>query len=149
MTDTNEGRAVPDQVANLITAESMFEPLLLADPSFTSTWREFVEEYGEEPPLPRYQALADLARHLIGKVEANDTARFGAVFDVVERWFLEGDDYVREAATVGLLEDIQNTNLHRTTTPDDFLPWLRPLSRRQWDRVDAFWRDGVLISDVD
>ena len=30
--------------------------------------------------------------------------------EVIERWHLEGDDYVREAATVGLLEDLQNTN---------------------------------------
>jgi hypothetical protein len=91
--------------------------------------------------------LADLAHHLIGQLEAGATNRFEAVFDVVERWHVEGDDYVREAATVGLLEDLQNASLHTATSPDDFVPWLRPETRRWWQKVDAFWSEGKLIAD--
>lgn len=73
-----------------------------------------------------------------------------AVFDAVERWLLSGDHYVRVAATVGLLEDLQNGNLYKLTQilPSHFELWLRPLSKIQWDKVDAFWSRGELITDV-
>ena len=132
----------------MITRQEMFEPLLKVDPSFTEAWNAFLEEWqNEASELPQYLALADLARHLVRKLETGDTHLFPAIFAVVERWHLEGDDYVREAATIGLLEDLQNGNLHETTSPDEFLPWLGPESRRWWDKVEAFWRDGTVIRD--
>jgi hypothetical protein len=117
----------------------MFVPLLVADPSFTPTWEAFMKEWRDERELPQYIALAELARHLIARLESDATERFDAVFDVVERWHIEGDAYVSEAAAIGLIEDLQNTGLHRTTAPEAFLPWLRPASRQAWDDLEAFW----------
>ncbi|WP_104663329.1 DUF7674 family protein [Ensifer adhaerens] len=123
-----------------IDRSNMFEPLLQADPSFAETWAAFQEEWrdDDEPP-PLYLALAELARHLIRKLEAGDTPGFRAVFDVVERWHIHGDAYVKEAATVGLLEDLQNGNFHRVTSPDDFLPWLAPETLGWWIQIRQFW----------
>lgn len=124
----------------------MFEPLLQADPSFLRAWKEFLATYlpdGEDPPL--YLALNELARHLIAQIESGDTSRFDAVFDVVERWHLSGDDYVKEAASAGLLEDLQNGNLYREAQPEDFIPWLRPETRKWWIKVHEFWTEGKLI----
>jgi hypothetical protein len=125
----------------------MFPLLLEVEPAFQPTWDVFLAEWREKGDLPLYLALSDLARHLITRIEINDTARFDAVFDVVERWHLEGDDYVREAASIGLLEGLQNTYLHSVTKPDAFLPWLRPETRRWWEKVDAFWQKGTIIRD--
>ncbi|HEY1707984.1 MAG TPA: hypothetical protein VGG10_06950 [Rhizomicrobium sp.] len=125
----------------------MFEPMLRACPSFASHWDAFLLEWADEPELPLYIALAELARHLIAKEGIGDTSNFDAVFDVVERWHLEGDSYVKEAATIGLLEDLQNLNLHTTTKPDDFVRWLRPKSKRTWDKVSAFWSDVTSTED--
>jgi len=123
----------------------MFEPMLAADPTFEPAWREFVEEWADEPDLPQYLALADFARHLIARLERGETAVFESVFEVVERWHLEGEHYVREAATVGLLESLQNTNLHEgATCPDDFVRWLRPETRRWWDKLERFWGGDVM-----
>lgn len=133
----------------MITREHMFEPMLIADPAFAPAWSAFVIEWQGENELPLYIALTALARHLIGKLAEGDTARFDAVFDVVERWHVEGTPSVREAASIGLLEDLQNGNLHRTTTPSAFLPWLRPVSRRWWDKVEAFWETGSPLQDDD
>jgi hypothetical protein len=80
-------------------------------------------------------------------MEAEDTERFDSIFDVVERWHVEGDAYVREAATLGLLVSLQNGYLHDTTSPADFVPWLRPETLRWWEKVDAFWRGGKVITD--
>ena len=135
------------QGVGLITPADMFGPILAADPSFLAAWNEFQHEYGDEPEPLYYLALSALSRHLIGQLENGETSGFNAIFDIVEEWHLWGDRYVREAATIGLLESLQNTNLHRTTTPDRFLPWLRPESRRYWDKVEAFWEKGILITD--
>ena len=131
-----------------IPRERMFEPLLVADPSFQPAWDRFLDEWrDEEVELLNYLALCDLAQHLIGKLAAGDTRVFHAVFDVVERWHIEGDPYVQEAATIGLLEDLQNEGLHQTTRPADFECWLRPVSRKFWHKVEKYWRDGTPIVD--
>jgi hypothetical protein len=128
--------------ASTITREGMFVPLLDADPSFQPLWNEFVEEWdGEE--LPQYLALSDLARHLISKLETGETDRFGAVFDVVERWQTEGEHYVAQAAVIGLLESLQNEGLHTSTRPEDFARWLRPHSASWWMRLVEFWNGDV------
>ncbi|MEZ2329958.1 hypothetical protein AB6802_09555 [Mesorhizobium sp. RCC_202] len=120
----------------------MFEPLLQAEPSFRAQWERFRQEWSGEESPPLYLALSQLAEHLIARLSAGDTGRFDGVFDVVERWIVEGDNHVREAAVVGLLEDLQNSNLHRATRPEDFLPWLRPQSAIWWAKVDTFWAEG-------
>lgn len=124
---------------------NMFEPLLQADPSFREKWETFHEEYRSDDELPLYLALSELARHLIQNLETGNTHRFNAVFDVVERWHIKGDPYVKQAATVGLLEDLQNGYLHRKTRSDDFLPWLQPETLGWWTKVHEFWAAGKPI----
>ncbi len=131
----------------MITKENMFVPLLHADPSFQPKWDEFCAEWESEPDLPHYLALAELVRHLIGNLAIGSTERFDDVFDVVERWHVEGDKYVRDAATIGFLENLQNTNVHSVTEPADFERWLRPKSLRFWHKVEAFWSEGKIITD--
>jgi hypothetical protein len=69
------------------------------------------------------------------------------VFAVVERWHVEGDSYVREAATIGLLEDLQNENLHSSTVPKDFEVFLGPESLKWWRKVERLWAEGEIVSD--
>ena len=123
-------------------------PMLVACPSFAPAWSAFVAEWRDEPALsedggdgslPLYLALADLARHLVQKLETGDTQAFAAVFAVVEQWIECGDPYVSEAAIVGLLEDLQNGNFRTRTQPADFEAWLGPRSRRWWAEVGDFW----------
>jgi hypothetical protein len=130
-----------------ISRENMFEGLLQVCPSFMPKWRAFCEEWKDEADPPYYQALSDLARHLIEMLEHGENAPLEAVFQVVEHWHLKGDPYVREAATIGLLEDLQNTGFHNTTTPDQFVGFLGPESRFWWDKVIAFWEHGHMIVD--
>ena len=134
----------------VITGETMFAPLLLACPSFAPTYEAFLEHWRDSSEKPHYLALSDLARHLVERLEAGDTGDFPAVFADVERWLFEGDRYVREAATVGLLEDLQNTSIYPrfgTTAPRDILPWLEDKSRQAWADVEAYWERGVPIPD--
>src|SRR5262245_13397003 len=124
----------------------MLNLMLDACPSFQAEWESFMEEWrGEPEELPVYLALADLARHLIAMLASNETTSFAAIFDVVEQWHVQGDADVREAATVGLLENLQNTSLHDSTNPEQFRPFLGPESTRWWDKLYGFWERGELL----
>lgn len=94
-----------------------------------------------------YLALSEYARHLIAMLERGETTLFPQIFWAIELLHLEGDQYVREAATVGLLEDMQNLNLHSKTTPEDFRKYLGPESERWWDKLIRLWEHGELLTD--
>ncbi|MFM9861580.1 hypothetical protein RUR49_24220 [Pseudoxanthobacter sp. M-2] len=110
-----------------------------AVPSFLRSWQAFVSDWQAEPELPLYLALGDLACHLIDQLSRGDITHFPAVFGLVERCHAHGDPYVQEAVTIGLLEDLQNPNLHVTTAPSDFEVWLAPRSKAAWDSLHRFW----------
>jgi hypothetical protein len=127
----------------MITKEQMFEQMLAACPSFEPVWREFVEESERHPdqdPL-YYIVLGDLARHLVERLRSGATQEFPAVFQVVERWHCLGDSYVQEAASIGLLEGIQNITGHEGIDPEGFAQWLLPESKKWWGKLNRLW-DG-------
>jgi hypothetical protein len=132
----------------MIAREQMFDPLLHAAPGLLSAWNEFHADWPDQEDGPLdYLAISYFARHLVQKLENGDIADLPAVFAVVERWHVEGDVYVKEAATVGMLEELQNSSYYTSKSPEDFLPWLHPQSLRWWRKVEAFWRDGTLLRD--
>lgn len=131
----------------MISKAEMMEPMLEACPSFRPAWEWFVEEWRLQDDKPLYLALSNLARHLIAILAARDTTTLSRVFAVVERWHLEGDAYVREAATVGLLEDLQNENLHVSTAAKDVEAFLQPESSKWWGKVERSWIRRKIISD--
>jgi hypothetical protein len=132
----------------LITEQEMIPVLLEADPSCQTIWEEFLKEWKdekEEPPL--YIFLANLARQLINKLECGNTDNFASVFEVVERWHKEGDTFVKEAAIIGFLESLQNSNLHSSTKPEQFVEFLLPESLRFWRKVTDFFEKGKIITN--
>jgi len=131
----------------LIRPPEMLPLLVEACPSFAPQWEQFLTEWADETEKPYYLALADLARHLSLLLASGNDQVLRRVFTVLERLIVEGDSYVSEAAIVGLLEDLQNTNLHSGTTPEQYLPFLLPKSKRWWAKVEAFWAEGKLLTD--
>jgi len=71
-------------------------PLLIeACPSY----REVSQQLPDEDLL--YIALGHFAHHLLQLQQQSRTENFPAVVRVIERFHVEGDHYVREAATIG------------------------------------------------
>lgn len=133
----------------MIQKGDMFEPLLAAYPAFKAQHDAFMDEWADDPEgLPNYLLLHDLARECPMLLASRRQAEVAKIFDVVENWLLNGDHYVQEAATVGFLESIQNTNLHKGTTPDDFLPFCGPEALFWWEKVARFWSHAELITDT-
>jgi hypothetical protein len=133
----------------MIAKDDMMGVLLAACPSFAPQWEEFLDEWRDEADdLPLYLVLADFARHLIALVELGRTSDLPDVFAAIERLHVEGAHYVREAATVGLLESLQNLNLHKNASePEQFRTYLGPVSVRWWDKLYRFWEHGELLVD--
>lgn len=130
----------------MITKAEMMDVLLEACPSFTPRWNAFLDEWQDEKnDLPLYLALSKFVRHLIEMEQRGETQGFEAIFQAIERLLLEGDRYVLEAAVIGLLEDLQNPNLHSQTRPEQFYPYLGRDSKRWWDKLQRFWEAGELL----
>ena len=87
----------------VIERHQVMPMLLAACPSFEDRWQEHLDWWeGEEAGL--YNDLARFAHHLVELEKQGTTREFAEVFHVVERLHVEGDHYVKEAATIGLLE---------------------------------------------
>jgi hypothetical protein len=84
----------------MVAKDEMLPLLAAACPSFAETWQT-----------------------------SGRTDEFAAVFKVVESLHLEGEHYVREAVTIGLLEGIQNLCSHIPLDSEVFGPWLLPETR--------------------
>lgn len=126
----------------------MIQPILKASPTFRPVWDEFLRQWqSQSDELPLYLVLSDLARHMAQLLSQGADSELQRIFAVVEEWHLDGNAYVKEAATVGLIEDLQNTNLVGEGAPAELAKFLGPESRRWWEKVENFWSKGELIQD--
>lgn len=114
-------------------------PTLLTQPE--------LDDPGELP----YVDAGRIADEVVELARAGRLDELTAFFVVVERLHVEGDDDVRNLATIGYLEGLQNLAGHRGLDPALFLPFLGPQSLRWWRGLDAFWDGrspgGVLPAD--
>jgi len=134
----------PGEILRPIGRDEVEDLILRACPSFEPSpdrlecHVDFDEE--EEPQL--YLLASVFVRHLTALNGAGRRDEFPAIFDLIEDLHLRGDKYVRTLASIGFLEDLQNTNAHPANSrPQDFVAYLRPVSRWWWEEVELFW-DG-------
>jgi hypothetical protein len=116
-------------------------PLLLeACPSFLPKWNDYLaSSYGPDDEQLLYIDLGEFARHLVDLLYSRCTEEFQSVFQVIERLHVEGDPYVKEAATIGLLEGIQNI----AAQPEAFIPYLGPETHKWWLELNDFWEGKI------
>ncbi|MFN2455590.1 MAG: hypothetical protein ABR577_15375 [Pyrinomonadaceae bacterium] len=125
----------------MITKEQVMPLFLEACPSFTEKWKEHRAFYEGEDLL--YVDLGEFAHHLVELHKENRTDEFPAVFEVIERLHLEGDAYVKEAATIGMLEGIQNVAGNSGVNPEEFYRYLKPESAIWWRQLNDFWEGKI------
>lgn len=125
----------------VITSEQVMPLLLVACPSFSERWEKHCAFYDDENLL--YVDLREFACHLIELYQTNEIGEFPAVFQTIEALHLEGDDFVREASVIGILEAIQNVAGNSGLDPELFVPYLRPESVNWWQQLNDFWNGKI------
>jgi len=120
----------------VIDKEHVVELILEACPSFEDEWKQHRAEYGDDL---LYVAAGSLARHLLVLHKCNRQDCFPALGAVIERLHTEGSPWVKEFATIGILESVQNVWMNEGADPEDFCRWLGPESRKWWSNVNDFW----------
>ena len=131
-----------------IDRAQMFPLLAEACPAFQSDWKQFQAEYGAAPAPFHYLAITQFARRLSQALAAGERDTLSRVFALVERFIVEGDADVQETAVVGIIKNLQNADLHESTAPAGYLPFLLPETRRWWAKVQSFWTNGRLLSEA-
>ncbi len=120
----------------MIDKTQAMEILLSACPSFEESWRRHVEEYGVDL---LYIAAGQFASHLLTLYQANAEESLLATGIAIERLHVEGSPWVKEFATIGVLEGVQNSWSHSSVDPSSFVQYLGPESRRWWQGLNKFW----------
>jgi len=87
-----------------------------------------------------YAICGDFVRHLLALHLRNCREEFPAIAQAIERLHVEGDEEVREIATIGILESLQNIWANESADSTEFCRFLLPESRRWWEELNAFWR---------
>jgi predicted RNase H-like HicB family nuclease len=91
----------------------------------------------------RYFDMATVAEYLGERLRAGETDSFASLFQAVERCLLEGSPEAVELVVVGLLEDLQNSNVTKVEDDSRWHRFLGPVTRRAWQAVDDFWQGDV------
>ncbi len=120
----------------MINQPEVIPILLEACPTFKTAWQEHVHEYGEDL---LYVAAGTFARHLLALKNEGDLCCFPHVAAAIERFHREGSPWVKEFATIGLLEGIQNVWPHHEPDVEYFSRYLGEESLRWWKSLNAFW----------
>jgi rSAM/selenodomain-associated transferase 1 len=123
----------------MIARDEVMPLLVAACPSFAKPW----DEYRSGPLYEAeqlYLHLGEFAVHLVGLLARGETGELPSVFAAIERVHVEGDPEAREAATIGLLEGIQNV---AGDAARGFEQYLGPESARWWSELNRFWKAEV------
>jgi hypothetical protein len=120
----------------MIDQSQAMEILVESCPSFGPHWAAHLAKWGNDVP---YIAAGEFADHLLAMYRAKGEASFQSVAVAVERLHTEGSPGVKEFATVGLLEGVQNIWTNRGENPEHFGAYLLPTSRRAWDALNIAW----------
>src|SRR5262245_39688685 len=109
-------------------------------PRIGPAWENHLAFWDGEAERGHYNDVGVVAHHLVDSFQSGDISEFPAVFALLERCLVEGDEQVKELATIGVIEDIQNIASHRSFGPWVFYDWLGPESRAAWDELWVFWQ---------
>jgi hypothetical protein len=135
-----------------IDTGEMMRLVLQTCPELDETWRQWQDEFRDDPEgPPLFTFLHEVASLLEQMLASGHTERIRRVFDLVERLNVEGDRDVQMYATLGILENVQGL---AGMEGDDmvpygprFEPYLGPVSRRRWERIEAMWAGTLTGSE--
>ncbi|MCK4635727.1 MAG: hypothetical protein KAT32_02590 [Candidatus Moranbacteria bacterium] len=92
----------------------------------------------EEINLP-YMIAGDFAVYLLECYNSESFDELQKGFNFIENLYLSGDSKIKELATIGFLEGIQNIWGNRKVDPENIFDILGKESQKQWKNLNKFW----------
>ena len=132
------------------TKDDVIESLMVACPTFSPVVDACLEFYKSSPggEVPHYMLMGELVIECSKRMREGTCTEFRELFDLLEDWIENGDEFVVTLAVTGFIEDLQNSNLHEGSNPQDFKSYLKPKSSAYWEKVDRFWNNRELITKL-
>ena len=124
----------------MISKSDILALIVKACPSFEETFCRSCSEHGADL---LYVHAGSFARHLLALNREGQWDEFPAVGEFIERLHVEGTPEVRELATTGVLESIQNVWANSNTAPEQILCYLGPVSAKAWQNLNRFWAGEI------
>lgn len=118
----------------MISKEHLIDMMLNCCPSFGPV----LEKMKELDRSLYYCVAGCFVGHLEELYKQQDTDVFSEVAKMIESFLVEGDSFVRDFATVGILEGMQNCRSDNFDTYI-FQNHLLPKSKKQWNELNIFW----------
>jgi hypothetical protein len=149
MVEARTGAALDAHTGSVIRREDVVPLMMSASSSFAASWDPAENVIDGERML--YLDAADFVRHTLGLIARRNGDELAAIFDLIERLHTEGDDFVRELATIGYLEGFQSAmaDLARVNPDAEVVPLLGPVSLSWWRKLDRFWAgDPTALREV-
>lgn len=124
----------------MIMKEQMIDLLLEACPSYQESWNEYIKDEDIDEERLYYLDLSDFVRHLIRLYRSGKHDEFPAIFHVIEQFHTEGEHYVREAATIGILESLLTDEY---LSGEEFIIYFGKSTLISWELLLKFWRGEI------
>ena len=93
-----------------------------------------------EPQLEATRSEHKRFKAFLAEKRHQETIRDSLVAQISVIRTVDGDRYVCEAATIGILEGVQNIAESHGFDPESFVPYLGSESARWWRRLNDFWK---------
>lgn len=119
---------------NRMKYEEVDEYLVRAFPDF------IIDNTDEGLP---YCVAGGFARYLLETYRHSDMETLYRAGEFIEELHADENAKIRELATVGYLEGIQNVWGNNEMDPEQAVQFLGSVSRKWWDRLNRFWRGDV------
>jgi hypothetical protein len=120
----------------MIEKTQFLEILVQACPTFSQTRDEHIVEFGNDV---LFVAAGEFSRHLLTLQRQGATSYFSQVGVTIEKMYATGTPEVKELATIGILEGIQNIWANNDINPEFFLEYLGTEGRAHWRDLNDFW----------
>jgi hypothetical protein len=131
----------------MLTVDNIVTEFLADCPGLKADWDRHLEFWGNEE-RGTFNDMGVIAHYLVRCYEQQHFDDLAVAFALLERCFADGDEQAKEAATSGIIEDIQNISLNHKFDPHVFMRWLGPQTKKAWELMITAWQDVSSLADM-
>jgi hypothetical protein len=117
-------------------------------PDFSERWRKHLANWRGEP-AGSYNDMAEFVHFVVEDLyEKEKLDEIGRIFQLLEKFFVEGDQATRDLISLGFFETMQKFASWRPYGNRVFEEFLGPMSKQSWAEIRRKWAGKSSLMDV-